>query len=93
MKFNRKETTACQETTEARLEVEEPASVDMTLDVADNQEVPMEDAAEMPAGEPRKRRRDRRNLPRCAARRKRTESWARGVEGRNKNEPREKMGD
>jgi hypothetical protein len=34
----------------------------MTPEVADDQEVPVEDAAEMPAGEPRKWRRDRRNL-------------------------------
>jgi hypothetical protein len=58
----RKETMACQETMEARLEVEEPASVDTTPEVADDQEVPVEDDEEMPAGEPRKRRRDRRNL-------------------------------
>jgi hypothetical protein len=44
---------------EARLEVEEPASVDTTPKVADDQEVPVEDAVEIPAGEPRKRRRDR----------------------------------
>jgi hypothetical protein len=53
---------ACQETMEARLEAEEPTSVDMTPEVADDQEVPVEDAVEMPVGEPRKRRRDGRNL-------------------------------
>jgi hypothetical protein len=53
-KFNGEETTVCQETMEARLEVEEPASVDMTPEVAD-EEVPSEDAVVMPVGEPRER--------------------------------------
>jgi hypothetical protein len=66
IKNDRKETMACQEIVEARLEVEEPASVDMTPEVAD-EEVTREGAARMPVGEPRKRRRDRRNL--AAARR------------------------
>jgi hypothetical protein len=57
-KFNGEETTACQETMEARLEVEEPASVDRTPEVA-NEEVPREGAARMPVGGLRRRRRDR----------------------------------
>jgi hypothetical protein len=60
-KFNEEETTAFQETMEARLEVEEPASVDMTPEVAD-EEVPVEDAEVTAVGEPKKRRRDGRNL-------------------------------
>jgi hypothetical protein len=51
------ETITCQETMEARLEVEEPASVDMTPEVAD-EEVPREDAARILVADPRKRRRD-----------------------------------
>jgi hypothetical protein len=49
---------ACQGNMEARLETEEPASVDVTPEVPDA-EVPVQDAARMPVGEPRKRRRDR----------------------------------
>jgi hypothetical protein len=60
----RKETMACQETTEARL-------VYTTPEVAHEQEVPMEDAAVMPVGEPRKRRWYRRNL--AAGRRQKEE--------------------
>jgi hypothetical protein len=57
-KFDGEETTACQETMEARLEgKEEPASEEMKPEVA-HQEVPWEDAKEMPVGEPRKRRRN-----------------------------------
>jgi hypothetical protein len=64
LKNNRKETMACLEKTEACLEVEEePASVDMTPEVAHGQEAQPEDAEVMPVGEPRKRRPDqRRNL-------------------------------
>jgi hypothetical protein len=47
----------CQEKTETRLQGE-PASEDMTLEVAREPEVPVEDAV-MPVGKPRKRRRDR----------------------------------
>jgi hypothetical protein len=61
LKINGEETMACQENTEARLQGE-PASEDMTLEVAHEQEVPVEDATRMPVGEPRKRRRDRRHL-------------------------------
>jgi hypothetical protein len=58
IKTNREKTMACQENTEARLEgKEEPTSEDMEIEVA--QEVPVEDAAVMPVGEPRNRRRDR----------------------------------
>jgi hypothetical protein len=60
IKFNREETMACLEKTEARLEVGKPASVDMTPEVADK-EFPREGSARIPVGEPRKRRRDGRN--------------------------------
>jgi hypothetical protein len=60
-KFNGKETMVCQETMEARLEVE-PASVDTTPEVVHDQEVPRENAEVMPVGEPRKRCRNRRHL-------------------------------
>jgi hypothetical protein len=59
LKINREETMACQDTMEALLEEDKPASVDMTPEVAHEQEVPVEDATVMPVGEPRKRRRDR----------------------------------
>jgi hypothetical protein len=59
IKNDRKETMACQGNMEAHLEEDKPASVETTPEVADDQEVPVEDAVEMPAGEPRKRRRDR----------------------------------
>jgi hypothetical protein len=52
----RKETMACQEDNEARLEEEKPASENMTPEVAHEQKVPLEDAIVMPVGEPRKRR-------------------------------------
>jgi hypothetical protein len=62
IKNDRKGTKSCQEKMEARLEEEEPASVDMAPEVAQEQEVPLEDAVEIPVGKPRKRRRDRRYL-------------------------------
>jgi hypothetical protein len=62
LKINGEETVAYQGKTEARVQGER-ASEDMTLEVAHEQEVPLEDAEFMPVGEPRKRRRDqRRNL-------------------------------
>jgi hypothetical protein len=61
-KLNGKETTACQETMEARFEAEEPVSVDTTPEVADDQEVPVEDAEVLSVAKRRKRRRDGRNL-------------------------------
>jgi hypothetical protein len=61
MKNIRHETMACKEKTEARLGKEEPASVEMKPKAA-HEEVPVKDAARMPVGEPRKRRRDRRHL-------------------------------
>jgi hypothetical protein len=88
LKFNREETMACKETLEARLGIEEPASVDMAPEVA-HEEVPVKDAVFMPVAEPRKRRRDRRNL---AAVRRRTKTWTQGVAGRNRNGPTGKMG-
>jgi hypothetical protein len=60
MKDIRKETMACLGKTEARLGEEEPASEDMELEAA--HEVPVEDAARMPVGEPRNRCRIRRHL-------------------------------
>jgi hypothetical protein len=58
----REETMACQENTEAHLEEkEDPTSEDMEAEVA-HEEVPVEDAARMLVGEPRNRRKDRRNL-------------------------------
>jgi hypothetical protein len=42
MRIFRRETTACQETMGARLEAQEPASVDTTPEVAHEQEVPLE---------------------------------------------------
>jgi hypothetical protein len=61
LKINGEEMMTCQETTEARLQGE-PSSVDMTSEVAHEQEVPLEDAIVMPVGEPRKGLRDRRHL-------------------------------
>jgi uncharacterized protein with HEPN domain len=71
LKINGEETMACQEKTEARLEIEKPTSEDMTPEVAHRQEVPLEDAVVMPVGEPRKRRRDRPHL--AAGRRQKKE--------------------
>jgi hypothetical protein len=56
IKDNREEMMACQEKTEARLQ-EEPASEDMTLEVAHEQEVLREDAAVMPVRGLRKQHR------------------------------------
>jgi hypothetical protein len=61
-KFNRKETMACQGKMGAHLEEDKPASVDTAPEVADDQEVPVEDAEVRSVTEPRKRRRDGRNL-------------------------------
>jgi hypothetical protein len=62
-KDNEEEAMACEEKTEVRLEEEEePTSVEMKLEVADEREVPVQDAAKMPVGEPGKKRRDRRRL-------------------------------
>jgi hypothetical protein len=62
MKIIEEETMARQQKTEARLQEDKPASVDMTHEEAHEQEVPLVDAVFMPVGEPRKRRRDRRQL-------------------------------
>jgi hypothetical protein len=62
IKFSREETKACQGNMEARLEQDKPASVDATPEVADDQEVPVEGAEVLSVAEPRKRRRDGRNL-------------------------------
>jgi hypothetical protein len=61
MKIIGEETMAGHETMEARLQGE-PASVDRTPEVAQEREAPREDAVNMPVGEPRKRRWDRRKL-------------------------------
>jgi hypothetical protein len=61
LNINGEETTACQEKTETRLQGE-PASVDMTPEVAHEQDVSQEDAVVVPVGEPRKRRRDQQHL-------------------------------
>jgi hypothetical protein len=57
----RKETMACQEM-EARQEEEEPSSVDRKPEVAEQREVPVEDAEVMPVGKPKKKRRRDRKL-------------------------------
>jgi hypothetical protein len=44
------------------MECEKPAPVDTTPEVADDQDVPVEDAEATAVGEPKKRRRDGRNL-------------------------------
>jgi hypothetical protein len=62
LKTNQKETPACQGTMEACLETEEPASVETTPEVADEQEAPVQDAAVMPVRGLRKQRRDRNKL-------------------------------
>jgi hypothetical protein len=62
LKITQEETMAFQETMKARLEEEEPASVEMKPEVAHEQEVPLEDAVVMPVGEPRRRRRDQQHL-------------------------------
>jgi hypothetical protein len=62
-KDNEEDAMACEEKTEVRLEKkEEPTSVEIKPEVADEREVPVQDAARMPVGEPRKKRRDRRRL-------------------------------
>jgi hypothetical protein len=92
MRNTPKETMACQETMEARLEEKKPASMDMTPEVAQEQVVPLEDVIVMPVGEPRKGVGTDDIWPRCATRRNRIEIWRRGVAGRNRNGPRGKMG-
>jgi hypothetical protein len=62
LKINREETMACQENMETRLEEEKPASMDMTPEVAHEQEVPREDAEVVLVGEPRKSHRGRQHL-------------------------------
>jgi hypothetical protein len=83
---------ACRETTEARLEKEKPASVDTTSEVARYQEVPVENAEVMPVGGPGKRSRDRRHLASVRRQKKKDQNLEAGVAGRDRNEPRGKMG-
>jgi hypothetical protein len=96
IKFTREETIACQETMEARLEKGKPASVDMTPEVAHDQEVPVEDAEVTAVGEPKKRLWDRRNLAAVhhqrkqnrdlnARRRREEQEWAQRKSGCLKN--------
>jgi peroxiredoxin family protein len=56
------ETMACQETTEVRIEEEKLTSVDRKPEVAEQREVPVEDAEVMAVGEPKKKRRTDRKL-------------------------------
>jgi hypothetical protein len=86
LKINREETMACQEKTEARLEEEELASVDIIPEVAQEQEVTLEDAVEMPVREPKKGRRDRRNL--AAVRRQKEQDQ--NLEARRRRKGKEK---
>jgi hypothetical protein len=81
MKNIRKETMACLEKTEARLEVEEPTSMEMKPEVAD-EEVPLEDAARMPVAEPKKRCRDG-NLN--SRRHRKQQKWTQSKNGCPKN--------
>jgi hypothetical protein len=61
MNSNHKETLACRETTEERLEEKKPTSPDRKPEAAQKTEVPAENATVMPAGEPKKKwRRDRK---------------------------------
>jgi hypothetical protein len=62
IKLNRKETVACQEKLEVRLEKDKSASVDTTREVAYDQEIPVEDGEVRSVAEPSKRCRDERNL-------------------------------
>jgi hypothetical protein len=58
---------ACQEM-EAHREEEKPTSVDKKPDVAQQREVPIENAEEMPVGEPRKKwRKDQKLAPELSA--------------------------
>jgi hypothetical protein len=77
----REETMACQGKTEARLEVQEPTSVDMRPEAAQRQ-VPREGDAVMLVGEPRKGRRDR-NL--AAERRQKQQERTQNKGGCRKN--------
>jgi hypothetical protein len=83
LKINGEETMACQEKTEPRLQGE-PASEDMTLEVAHEQEFPLEDAVVMPVGELRKRRWDQRHLA-TQRRQKKEEEWTQSKNGCQKD--------
>jgi hypothetical protein len=91
-KFNGKETPACQETMEARLEAEEPVSVDTTPEVADDQEVPVEDAEVLSVAEPRKRRRDERNLAAVRRQKKQNRDLDTRRRGKEQERAQRKMG-
>jgi hypothetical protein len=85
-KDNGEETMACEEKTEVRLEEEEePTSVEMKPEVADDQEVPVEDAEVRSVGEPRKRRRDGRNLAAVRRQKKKERNLDAGRHGKQRN--------
>jgi Tfp pilus assembly protein FimV len=85
MKLNREETMACQGNMEARLEEDKPASVDTTPEVAHDQGIPSEDTEVIPVGEPRKRRRDRRNLAAVRRQKKQERNLDVGRRGKQRN--------
>jgi hypothetical protein len=86
LKTDQKETPACQGTIEARLETEEPASVETTPEVANDREVPKADAEVRSVAEPRKRRRDqRRDLATMRRQKNKTKFWTRDVAGGNRS--------
>jgi hypothetical protein len=85
MRIIGEEAMACQGNVEARLDEEKPASVDMTPEVVHKQEVPREDVVEMPAGEPRRRRRDRRNLAAVRRQKKQERNLDAGRRGKQRN--------
>jgi hypothetical protein len=60
LKEGRKEIMACQRNTETSLAEEEPTSVDMKPEAAQQYDVPKEDAEMMPIGGPKKRRMGRK---------------------------------
>jgi hypothetical protein len=84
LKTNQEESMACQGNMEAHLETEEPASVDRTPEVAQEQEVPRDDAEVMPVREPRKRRQDRQLLA-VGRRKKEEQNLDAGRRGKRRN--------
>jgi hypothetical protein len=92
MRNDRKETMGCLERTEAHLEIEKPASEDRTPEVAHEQEVPLEDAVDMPVGVPRKRRWDRRNLAAVRRQKKKDQILDARRRGNEQKRAQKKMG-
>jgi hypothetical protein len=74
------------------MECEKPAPVDMTPEVALDQEVPVEDAEVTAVGEPKKRRRDGRNLAAVCRQKKKDRVMDARCPGRSRDGPRGKMG-